>query len=38
MTAFDYSLDTAISDTRNKSHLHGPFNSAAAAVQSMFEN
>ncbi len=34
----DYSLDTAISDTLNKSHLHGPFDSAADAVKSMLED
>ncbi|MBP5449475.1 MAG: type II toxin-antitoxin system RelB/DinJ family antitoxin [Spirochaetales bacterium] len=34
----DDSLETAISDTRNKTHLNGPFNSANSAVLSMLED
>ena len=34
----DNSLETAISDTRNKTHLNGPFNSANSAVLSMLED
>ena len=34
----NFSLEQAISDSRNKENLHGPFTSAQAAVASMLED
>ena len=34
----DNSLETAVSDTRNKTNLNGPFKSANSAVLSMLED
>ena len=34
----DYSLETAIADTRNQQNLTGPFSSAKAAVAAMLED
>ena len=34
----DYSLEKAVSDSRNQKNLYGPFDSAQAAVASMLED
>ena len=34
----DYSIEKAISDSRNLKNLYGPFDSAQAAVASMLED
>ncbi len=34
----DYSLEKAVSDSRNQKKLYGPFDSAQAAVASMLED
>ena len=34
----DYSLEKAVSDSRNQKNLYGPFDSAQSAVESMLED
>ena len=38
ITRDPYSLEKAVSDSRNRTNLHGPFSSAADAVASMLED
>lgn len=38
ITREPYSLEKAISDTRTRTNLHGPYSSAEEAVASMLEN